>query len=203
MLPNLFNAWDGNVFKPAPVNWAPTPPRIYARALQLQSPAGVPSPAQEVLGAQGGSQGNSANDRQQSASGKGVNAVSPSLGSFLGSVTTGPVTGLASVLGQSVINDIKGQPQSAITSAGLGGLLGSLGFGGSNGAVGGFDPVTGMAPGRGPEPTVENAPLGAPDPNTGGNDPSYSLEAQTAAEDRKSTRLNSSHSSVSRMPSSA
>lgn len=176
--PHLYNSWMGNRFVVPPLGQYARP--VYAEAvapaamadpaLAMAVPQSVPMSGAPDVGFNGGV--------QTSAPGIGVNATSPSLGSFMGSIAMGPVSGLASVLGQSVINDIRGQPQREISRATIGGLMESLGFGRDTN----FDPNTGVAKGRGPEPTVESAPLGAPDPQSGGNDPSYSPEAQAAAE---------------------
>lgn len=117
-LPLALNYWAGNQFVPAPVNWAPTPKPAYAAALEQPSVTGAPSPAQQALGVgpmDAGFQGG----QPTSAQNVGLNAVSPSFGSFLGSALTGPATALPSFGIQAVSNALAGNPNAPINGLGM------------------------------------------------------------------------------------
>lgn len=188
-LPLALNYWRGNQFVPAPVQWAPTPPPAYQSLLEAPTVTGQPSPAQQALGIDAGYQGG----QPSSAEGQGLNAQSPSFGSFVGSALTGPVGAFGSFMGQSLVNELSGNPSRTIDNLGIVDTARSIaealgldtGGSGTQGGVPGFDAQTGMAPGVGPEPAVESAPLGdiggAGTGGTGGG-ADYGSAAQEAAE---------------------
>ena len=183
-LPLALNYWQGNQFVPAPVQWAPVPKPIYQSLLETPTVTGQPSPAQQALGIDAGSQGG----QPASAAGQGLNAQSPGFGAFMGSALAGPVGAFGSFAGQSIANALGGNAGKAIESLSamdtVRSIADALGVdsGYQGGGLPGFDPQTGVAPGIGPEPTVESAPLGDLGGATTNGGADYGAAAQEAAE---------------------
>lgn len=204
MQPKAFNYWEGNTFRIPGLPVRPT----YAPA--LTPAAGDPTAGTaadtlaqlgfrmdpgvgigEGMGRNEGSLGTSGAPGSANA-GMGPGAQVTSLGDMAGRVATG-VGMIGSPIGLAMgLGSIAGPtPKTShgwadlLPGNGLFGwsdMLGGGGGAGTNGGVPGFDPVTGMAPGVGPEIPVTSEPLGpiGGGAGTNGGVPDISVENDTS-----------------------